>query len=103
MKRPEVTEGRAGSSAGTADEAFLKKYPTVSAYLTDEKWEDGKSREVSGLAFTIRGGVWQVALNDKALKTSMYTCGSCMADCLKGLEAALLDGTGEWRPWKRGK
>jgi hypothetical protein len=103
MKRPDTTETAAKDSCGLTDEGFVKKYPNISAYLMDDKWDDGKARECSSLAFSVKDGTWQLALNDKALKTSMYTSAPTMDSCLKTLEKALADHVQAWRSWKKGK
>jgi len=103
MKRPsKVQEARADQS-GHADEGFLKKYPTLSGYLSDGKWDDGQPRQLSTLTWSVQDGLWQAALNDKALKQSMYCTAPTQAEALKLMEKALAEGVEAWRPWKKGK
>jgi hypothetical protein len=47
--------------------------------------------------------MWQAALNDKALKQSLYSAAGTQKAALKLMEEALSTGSGVWRPWKRGK
>lgn len=88
MKRPSPREEQARATTGQADETFTVLYPTILTYLLDDKWDDGKAREVSAISFTIKEGNWQLALNDKALKRSFYTTGATLESCLEALEAA---------------
>lgn len=103
LKRPTPAQEKCASANGVSDAQFVAKYPTILSYLTDESWDDGKARELSALSWTIKDGSWQLALNDKALKQSLYTSGPTMTEALKLLEACLASGSGSWRPWKRGK
>lgn len=102
MKRPDAVSA-SPSSQSASDEAFAKAYPTLWGYVADCQWDDGKNRETSALSFTWKEGLWQLALNDKALKQSFYTAAGTLQSALKAMEKALLDGSGQWRPWKRGK
>lgn len=103
MKRPTPAQETSARETGCPDATFAGKYPTLVAYLTDDAWEDGKARETSAISFTIKDGVFQLAINDKALKQSLYTTAATMTEALKLAEGALRDGTGQWRSWKRGK
>lgn len=103
MKKPDKVQAGAIEATGQADERFAKAYPLLLTYLLDVFWDDGSPREPSALSLTIKDGLWQAALNDKALKQSFYSSGPDMAAALKLLEKALQDGVGAWRSWKRGK
>lgn len=104
MKRPEgKTAGGALGSLPAVDDQWVKKYPTILAYLCDETYDDGGAREVSALSISIREGDFLLALNDKDLQQSVYTQAHTLADGLKLMEGALADGKAQWRPWKSGK
>lgn len=103
LKRPTESQSQSASATGCPDAKFAAAYPTLTAYLVDATWEDGKPRELSAMSFTLKDGLFQLALNDKALKQSLYTAGPTMTDCLKMAEKAILDGSGQWRSWKKGK
>lgn len=103
MQKPDKSQDAAAKAMGQADEAFAKRYPIITTYLVDTQWDDGSAREASALAFTVKDGCWQVALNDKALKRSFYTVAPTMTEALKLLEKALSEGLDAWRAWKRGK
>lgn len=104
MKRPEVKlAGGSAASGACSDDVFVKKYPNILIYLTDASWEDGKDRELSQLSISVRNGAIALALNDKALKQSLYTQADTLTEALKLMEGALQDGSGEWRAWNAGK
>ena len=104
MKRPDAKVAGGHMAAGQAsDEVFSRKYPNITLYLTDDKYEDGGVRELSALSVSVREGNMLVALNDKDLKQSMYTQADTLTEALKLMEGALAGGQAEWRPWKSGK
>lgn len=104
MKKPDMKVAGGTASAGScSDESLNKRCPTIIMYLTDDKWEDGTSREVSQLSLSVRDGSIALALNDKDLKQSLYTQAESLTEALKLMEGALASGKGEWRPWKAGK
>jgi hypothetical protein len=103
LKRPTEKQSSSAENTGCPDAAFVNAYPQLLAYLTDAYWEDGKPRELSSASFTLKDGLWQLAVNDKALKQSLYTAGPTIKDCLRLAEKAIADGSGQWRLWKRGK
>lgn len=103
MKKPTPAEKKRASIEGIADDGFAKAHPKIVEYLITVEWEDGSAREPSALSVTIRDGMVNVALNDKALKQSMYSTAGTLKEALKLLEGALKDELGAWRPWKAGK
>lgn len=103
MKRPDSSTSPSSVGPPVTDTAFSAAYPLVWSYLSESTWDDGKPRETSALSFTWKDSSWQVALNDKALKQSLYSTASTQKQALKLLEEALATGVGAWRPWKRGK
>lgn len=103
MKRPaEAGKGQKGKIQGT-DTQFIKNYPTISQYLLDGFWDDGKAREPSSLSIRMDGASVHISLSDHALQVSAYTAGPTLEDTLALLEAALAGGQVAWRPWKTGK
>lgn len=104
MKRPDSKASKASSGRGLcSDEAFVKRYPCIVEYLTDDVYDDGGAREVSVLSVSIRDGSISLALNDKDLKQSLYTQAETLQGALMLMEGALKSGVGEWRAWKMGK
>lgn len=82
------------------DKKFLRDYPTLFAYLTDERWEDGKARERSTVTLVIEGGLFRACINDRALSRSLWRSGPSLAECLTAIEKALAGPGGDWRAFK---
>ena len=103
LKKPDPAERKRIAVEGLADDLFVKKLPSIMEYLVTEQWDDGSPREASALSVTIKDGLIQVALNDKAMKQSLYTSAATLQDALKLMEGCLRDGKAPWRVWKAGK
>jgi hypothetical protein len=103
MQKPTKPEAVRSGPAVFPDDTWLKKYPVLCNYLLDDRWDDGTSREPSALSLSVRDGMIALALNDKALKQSLYTQAGTVVAALALMEGALKDGTGMWRPWNAGK
>lgn len=100
MKRPSEKQLAAGRKHLCTDESFLKLYPTLCAYLTDAKWDDGKEREVSTFTVSMGPSGVQVGLNDKAMSRSAYCTAGSLSEALALLEDGLKADSIGWRPWK---
>jgi hypothetical protein len=104
MKRPDTAgQGKVAEGVTILDDGFAKRYPSLTEYMTADKYEDGGARERSNLSISIREGSVLLALNDKELKQSIYTSDDTLQGALKLLEGALTGGQAQWRPWKTGK
>lgn len=103
MKKPSKEQEQAASKTGCPDAVLSNTYPRIMEYLTTEKWEDGSSRTLSKLGICVQDGLISVALNDGALKQSLYTQAGSLGEAMKLLEKALEAGSGNWRSWKAGK
>jgi len=97
MKRPEASVREEG--AAMPDEKWVKAYPTISEYLVTAAWEDGASREPSTLVIKVQNGVILAAVNDVALKRSLYCSGDTVDMALRSMEKALQSPTADWRKW----
>jgi len=78
---------------------FKSKCPTITAYLEDDKWDDGKSRELASLSFKLQDGLILGVLNDQDGRRSLYRAASSLAEVLAKLEAGLNDPESDWRAW----
>jgi hypothetical protein len=99
MKRPDAAAGPGGPAPET-DPRFVKDYPTLWAYLTDEKWEDGKARERATLTVVVEGGLFRGSVNDRALKRSFWRSGESVKALLDSFEKALAGPGPDWRAFK---
>lgn len=102
MKRATMESRAAVASCGCPDAEFARMYPTIAAYLSDDRWDDGKPRELSSLTVSIVGGLLQLALNDKARGCSCYSSAPSLGEALALLDNAVLEERVQWRVWKQG-
>jgi len=103
MKRPALPGKSNREKWVCPDKEFQKLYPTITQYLCDGFWEDGKPREPSSLSVRMDGAETHVSLSDHALQCSFYTAAGTLTEGLSLMEEALAAGRGTWRPWKTGK
>jgi len=103
MKKPSKDELASAAQTGLTDAQFASKYPMLTSHLVDEKWDDGTARTPSTFSLSVKDGVWQLGINDKSLKQSLYTSGPSLNACLQLAEKAIADGTSAWRKWGKNK
>lgn len=99
MKRPDMKNTDKSEHVPVADDGFTKKYPTLHMYLTDAAWEDGSSRECSTISLFVEEGRFKAAMNDKALKRSVYVAADTLTGVLQALEKAVGSPEADWRAW----
>jgi hypothetical protein len=75
--------------------------PTVLEYLSSTRWDDGSERQTSTVLVFCEEGRWKACLNDRAMDRTAFVSGNTPEGLLTNLEAALADGTVDWR--RRGK
>jgi hypothetical protein len=103
MKRPLAPVKSAKGKPVCPDLKFAGLYPTLTGYLLDGWWDDGKARECSSLSVKMDSSSVSISLCDHALQCSAYTTAGSFLEAMSLLEAALLNESVQWRPWKRGK
>ncbi len=105
MKKPSATSSGSGMEPGGAvtDANVRAKYPALLEYLTTTKWEDGSPRETSTLTIFVEGGQFKVAVNDRALKRSVYVTARTLQDALAAAQEAVAGDAADWRAWNAGK
>ena len=99
MKRPEAAPTHNGEPGVMPDTKFAERYPLLSAHLADDRWEDGKDREVSTIVYKVEDGHIVAALNDREARASLYRTGDTLEAATKALEKALGASGADWRPW----
>ena len=77
----------------------LVEYPTMSPYLLDCWWDDGKPRETCTLSIKFLGDTVQLSMNDKEQRRSITTTAETLPDAMEALEKCLATGRAPWRPW----
>jgi len=104
MKRPipVVTQPKPGEQTRKAtlpweDPEFEEAYPTVAAYMTQDRWESGSIRQTATLTLFVENGGLTVILNDRANLRSLFVQESSLFSALMKINQALEDGTADWR------
>jgi len=76
---------------------FEGDYPNLFAYLFQDRWEDGSTRQTTTLLFFSERGELKCCVNDRdAQRTVFLTC-SDVQDALRRVEDGLEGGTLDWR------
>ncbi len=103
VKKPTIANDAAGKPVELKDNEFVKKWPTVLSYLSDDTWDNGDTRKTSTLTLFIEESAFKIALNDRDLEQSVYLTGESLRDVLDATEKCLRSNTADWRPWNRAK
>lgn len=98
MKRPDA--GSATSAPGEfPDKSWRESYPNLCGYLCDDKWEDGKDRDLSTVTIKFQEGHVLAVLNDVDVRRSLYVTGDTVTQAIKALEKQLGAPGADWRSW----
>lgn len=101
MKRPSSPAAARGENEPFPDKDWLKRFPTLCAYLGDFFWDDGESRLPCTLSFKAQDGMVLASLSDPDLERGLYRTGNSCLGAVEALEKALTGGSADWRPWKQ--
>jgi len=102
MKRRAQQEQKKRGEWKPSGEPLLKGCPAIDRYMSDAWYDDGKARDVSKLTITLTGNGVGIVLTDPDERSSAFTQGETVQDCLDLLEAALGDAKRDpWRPWPK--
>lgn len=98
IRREQVKQGASGASSGAVvPDDVSKPYPALWEYLSLDRWDDGRSREVASLTLFWGDGRLKCALNDKANKRVLFAAGESLGALLATLESLLASGDAEWK------
>jgi hypothetical protein len=78
---------------------FLAVYPTISQFLTDCFFDNGKKRETSTLRVKWWGDCVDVSINDGEKRRTCTTTSDTLEAALQLLETHLASGGAPWRYW----
>jgi len=79
---------------------FSATHPSLSEWMTEEKWEDSSRRLLPSLTVFVEDGLTKLCLNDKAVGRVCFVSGPSLADALVRAEEGLLLETLDWRKSK---
>jgi len=101
VKRPEPAKPKLIVVGSFPEKSWEGKHSEIMAFLTDVAYDDGTPRELSTISLFVEDGMFKAALNDKDMRRSLYVTAESMLGALGALEATLLRGGGDWRPWNK--
>lgn len=83
------------------DGEFATRWPTLWAYLSQTKWEDGSVRQTSSMTVFQSDGMLKGMLKDSNIGMCLWVAGTTFMGLLDVLEAALCDPAADWRMDRR--
>lgn len=97
VSRP--SKGAPASQLGAVVDTQLQaRCPALWEYLTCDRWEDGKPRQVSTLLVFCEDGVWKACLNDRAAARSLWVVLDVPSGAWDAVERTLTGERPDWRP-----
>lgn len=79
------------------DKAFAKDYPSLCKGMCDDRWDDGKPREVWTFSVRMKAQGVLITVTDKNYGECLYTEGEDFVSALALVEECLSQGTASWR------
>lgn len=101
MKSPKEKKATKGTAGNITDKKFLSLYPTIVMWMTDDKWDTGKDRELATLSVKFSSDEVLISFSDRNEDQTAYTSAETVEDALGLLEEALATDKVSWRRWKR--
>lgn len=77
--------------------ALSKRYPTLIAFVTQQKWEDGTARSLGTLSVSAGDGSWKLCLNDRDSGEFAFVSGKSLTELLTTAEKLLDEMRLDWR------
>lgn len=103
MKRPEAKTQGTVANLPFPDDDWVKRFPTVCAYMADVVYDDGTVRKPSVVTIREQDSLVLVSLTDHDLERGLYRTGQTVWEAFKALEKAANQPGADWRPWKQQK
>jgi len=88
---------------GSVPAAFVALYPALWDYLSEDRFDDGKRREVATVTLFVVDGGFRACINDKANHRVGFVSGATLEGLLASLEANLATDEMDWRSAKKGR
>lgn len=86
-----------GAKVAPSDSEFEKKYPALWAFLTDDKWSSGDSRETGSVLLFSQEGCWKAMIKDKDSGYIAFVTKNTFKTLLEALERGLVEEKLDWR------
>jgi hypothetical protein len=100
IKRPGPVGGGEQNTGPPEVGALAVAYPSVWAWLTDTRYDDGSSRQTSTLLIFTEDGSVKACLSDRDRSATGWASGATLEACLEALDKRLEAGTLDWRAKK---
>lgn len=100
LERPEPGRIYGKAKPPVNDPELASNYPSLYAYLTQDRWPDGNYRLTSTITVFVDGGALTVVLNDRDNNRSAFANEASLHSALAALDSAITDDTIEWRSRK---
>jgi len=97
LKRAEQVTNRKVDAVHAIDPEFEREYPTVYAFVMQDRYEDGGYRQTATLLFFLDQGGLKVCLNDRDGARCLFRTGGSITGCIAALEEALTNDTADWK------
>lgn len=98
LRKPSIPSSAGGDGGGSLEECGLsKRYPTVVAFISESKWEDGSVRERGKVTLFVEDGMVKAALTDPALGAVAFVSGRSFTSLMEAMEKGLTNDRLEWR------
>jgi hypothetical protein len=94
MKRREAQNSLPGKAAS---DKLSEGYPSLTEFLIEVLWEDGKPRETGTVLLFVQEGRWKACLNDRDADASCFVSARTLGELLAVMDAAIEDPSVEWR------
>ena len=92
-----IVDGAGQPSTAGRLTGILVDCPAVTEYLTESAYPDGSARERAVISLFREDGRVKVCLNDRDTGRTLWRSADGVEDALILVEAALTDGTADWR------
>jgi len=101
LKKDSLPAAGSGPDAMVADPVFSKKYPTLWAYMSQTKWEDGTDRLPAGIMVFLQDGIFKARFTENETGKLLWIAAPSIFGVLEALEMALNVPQPDWRNDRR--
>jgi hypothetical protein len=98
LRRASIAAEGVGAGPMFTDPVFMKDWPALYEYMTEQKFPDGKPRKTCSLTIFGDDGQVKACLNDREDNLVLFASGKTMKTALNALEGLL---TAPETPWRK--
>jgi len=97
LPRRALTDIKSRDSKDWIDHVFEDDYPTIMAFLKDEKFDDGTPRMPGTISLFCKGGCLTFAINDRVRNVTAYVNAHTFVEALDLIERGIFDDSLDWK------